>query len=198
MIEINTQSSIKIDKIYFDPYKIEKETHDAEIIYITHSHYDHFDMESIEKISNSQTTIVVPDDEEIKRNLNNCFVVKPNEEYEVKGIKFKTVPSYNITKPYHKKEYRWVGYKLYLDKIYYIMGDTDAVEEAKKEKCDYLFIPIGGIYTMDYREAAELTNLINPETVTPIHYGSIVGDKKDGERFKELVNEGINVKILLK
>ena len=89
MIEINTQSSIKIDKIYFDPYKIEKETHDAEIIFITHSHYDHFDMESIKKIVNNETMIVIPDDEKIKSTISefNYTIVKPNQEYEIKNIK---------------------------------------------------------------------------------------------------------------
>lgn len=199
MIEINTQSSIKMGNIYFDPFKIEEETHDAEIIFITHSHYDHFDLESIRKISNELTVIVAPDDEGIKRSISNeLMIVYPNNRYKVKGITFETVPAYNINKPFHKKTDGWVGYKVYLDQTYYIMGDTDAVEEAKNVKCDYLFIPIGGTYTMDYKEAANLTNIIKPTYVTPIHYGSIVGNKEDGEKFKQLVNQNIIVKILLK
>ena len=199
MIEINTQSSIKIDKIYFDPFKIEEAPHDAEVVFITHSHYDHFDIESIRKITNEQTVIVAPDDEGIKRIISNeLIIVKPNSKYEVKGITFETVPSYNKHKPFHKKSDGWVGYKVYLDQTYYIMGDTDAIEEAKNIECDYLFIPIGGTYTMDYKEAAELTNIIKPKFVTPTHYGTIVGNKEDGEKFKRLVNEEIKVKILLK
>ncbi|MBR3209054.1 MAG: MBL fold metallo-hydrolase [Bacilli bacterium] len=199
MIEINTQSSIKIDKIYFDPYKIEKETHDAEIIFITHSHYDHFDMESIKKIVNNETMIVIPDDEKIKSTISefNYTIVKPNQEYEIKNIKIKTVPSYNTNKPFHKKEYGWIGYIIYLDKVYYIMGDTDATKEAEKISCDHLFIPIGGTYTMDYKEAARLTNIIKPKIVTPTHYGSIVGNKEDGEKFKNLVNREITTEILI-
>ena len=199
MIKVNTQSSIKIDDIYFDPFKIETETKDAKLIFITHPHYDHFDLESIKKIQNDGTILIVPNDESILSNLNsnNIVIVKPNEEYEIKGIKFKTVPSYNINKPFHKKKYGWVGYIVYLDKTYYIMGDTDAIEEAKNIKCDYLFIPVGGTYTMDYEEAAKLTNIINPETVTPIHYGSIVGTKEDGEKFEKLINENTKVNLLL-
>ena len=126
------------------------------------------------------------------------MIVYPNNKYEVKGITFETVPAYNINKPFHKKADGWVGYKVYFDQTYYIMGDTDAIEEAKNIKCDYLFIPIGGTYTMDYKEAANLTNIIKPTYVTPIHYGSIVGNKEDGEKFKQLVNQNIIVKILLK
>ena len=200
MIEINTQSSIKIDNIYFDPFKINKETKDAKIIFITHSHYDHFDIESIKKIENENTIFIIPDDDNIKSKLKQkkVLIVKPNEEYEVENIKFKTVPAYNTNKPYHKKEYGWVGYIIYLDKIYYIMGDTDNIEDAKQVSCDYLFIPIGGTYTMDYKEAANLTNIIKPKIVTPIHFGSIVGRKEDGEKFSKLVEKEIEVINILK
>lgn len=200
MIEINTQSSIKIDNIYFDPYKIEKESHDAKIIFITHPHYDHFDIKSIDKIKNEKTLFIVPNDQSIISELqnDNIIIVDPNKEYEIEGIKFKTVPAYNINKSFHKKEYNWVGYVVYLDKIYYIMGDTDDTIESREVKCDYLFIPIGGTYTMNYKEASDLTNTINPKIVTPIHYGCIVGDKADENKFKRLINKNIEVKVLLK
>lgn len=199
MISINTQSSIKIGNIYFDPFKIEKQTHDAEIIFITHPHYDHFDLESINKIIKEDTLIVVPKDEDIIRKLKNLniIVIEPSKEYEIKGIKVKTIPAYNIDKLFHKKEYGWVGYIIYLDRSYYIMGDTDAIEEAKNIKCDYLFIPIGGSYTMDYKQAANLTNTIKPKTVTPIHYGSIVGNMEDERCFKELIDKNIEINLLL-
>ncbi|MBR3897922.1 MAG: MBL fold metallo-hydrolase [Bacilli bacterium] len=199
MIEINTQSSIKIDNIYFDPFKIEKESHDANLIFITHAHYDHFDLDSIEKIAKDDTIIITPDDEEITKYLNGyeVFKVLPNQEYQVRDITFKTVPAYNTNKPFHKKEYGWVGYVLHLDQIYYIMGDTDDTVEARNIKCDYLFIPIGGTYTMNYEEAAIFTNDTKPKTVTPIHYGSIVGEKDNGIKFKKLIDKRIKVEILL-
>lgn len=199
MVSINIQSSIKIDDIYFDPFKIEKETHDAKVVFITHPHYDHFDIDSINKIINDETVIIVPDDEEITKYLDdyNYKTVKPSLNYEINGINFETVLAYNTNKPFHKKEYNWLGYIVNLDKRYYIMGDADEIDEAKSVKCDYLFIPVGGTYTMDYKEAAHLTNIIKPKTVTPIHYGSIVGKKEDGEMFRKLVDDKINVNVLL-
>lgn len=199
MININTQSSIKIEDIYFDPFKISKEAHDANMIFITHSHYDHFDMNSINMIENKDTVFIIPNDIKIINSLKNrsVMIVKPNEEYEIKGIKFKTVPAYNIDKPFHKKEYNWIGYVIKLDKRYYIMGDTDLTEEACKIKCDHLFIPIGGTYTMNYKEAATLTNIINPKIVTPTHYGTIIGNKDDSEKFKKLLKNDIEIQILL-
>ena len=203
MIEINTQSSIKIDNIYFDPYLIKEEKHDAKIIFITHSHYDHFDINSINNIKNDDTYIVIPDDKDILDILDfsedKVLVVKPNNKYNLLGISFETVPAYNINKSFHKREYGWVGYILsYNNFIYYMMGDTDFIDEAKNVKCDYLFIPIGCYYTMDYTEASILTNLIQKKKVFPIHYGSIVGLKSFGDKFSKLVDNDIEVNLLLK
>lgn len=203
MIEVNTQSSIRIDNIYFDPYLIKDEKHDAKIIFITHSHYDHFDIKSINNIRNDDTYIVVPDDKDILDELDfsedKILIVKPNNKYDLFGISFDTVPAYNINKSFHKKEYEWVGYVLnYNNIIYYVMGDTDSIDEAMEVKCDYLFIPIGGYYTMDYKEASELTNFIHPKNVCPIHYGSIVGLKSFGDKFSNLVDNDIEVNLLLK
>ena len=78
------------------------------------------------------------------------------------------------------------------------MGDTDSIDEAKEVKCDYLFIPIGGFYTMNYKEASVLTNVIHPKKVCPIHYGSIVGLKSFGDKFSKLVDTDIEVNLLLK
>lgn len=199
MVNVNTQSSIKIDNIYFDPYQIEKESNDAKIIFITHPHYDHFDINSIKKIENKDTVFVIPNDENIKTILNNrkTFIINPNKEYKIQNIRFKTVPAYNINKPFHKKEYNWVGYVVYLDRSYYIMGDTDSTKEAEGIKCDYLFVPIGGTYTMNYKEAAQFTNTIKPKIVTPIHYGRVVGKKEDEEKFIKLINKDIKVELLI-
>ena len=99
-IVINTQSSIKIGHIYFDPFKISEETHDADIIFITHSHYDHFDIDSINKVKNDNTIIVVPRDDEIINSLDvdKLFIVDVNEDYEINDIKFSTVPAYIISR----------------------------------------------------------------------------------------------------
>ena len=198
-IIINTQSSIKIDNIYFDPFRIRDEVHDADIIFITHSHYDHFDIDSINNIKNDNTYIVVPRDDNIINNLDvdKLIIVDVDKDYEINGIKFSTVPSYNTNKSFHLKEYNWVGYVVNINnEIYYIMGDTDDI--GLDVECDYLFIPIGGTYTMTYEEAANYTNRVKPKVVIPIHYGTIVGDKDYGFKFRDLIDDKIEVKLLLK
>lgn len=189
-IRINTQSSIKFidDKIiYFDPFKINDKYNDADIIFITHDHYDHYDLESINNVIKDDTIVVIP--EGINNNFKNVIYVKPNNSYNVLGINFITTYAYNINKSYHLKEKEYVGYIIYLDKKYYIMGDTDIVPEIDNIDADYVFIPIGGTYTCDINEAIDYIEKIKPNEVTPIHYGSIVGDIKLGKDFKERIKD---------
>ena len=206
-IEVLCHSSIKFNKglvIYFDPFKINENYNDADIIFITHSHYDHYSEEDISKVIKDNTTIVVPKDLE-DRVLQFGFakehiiVVSPNEEYSVLGINFKTIPAYNTNKNFHPKSNEWVGYIVNLDQTtYYIAGDTDITEENRQVKCDVAFVPIGGTYTMTYSEAAELINEIKPQIAVPIHYGLIVGNKEDANNFANLVDKEIECKILIR
>lgn len=151
-VKVLCHSSIRIDKhliMYFDPYKIESESHDADIIFCTHSHYDHFSEEDILKIKNDRTILVATEDCYVKAmklgfSEEKIRIVEPNEKYEVLGIKFETVPAYNIEKQYHPKENGWVGYIIEINDIhYYIAGDTDLTPESKTVTCDVAFVPIG-------------------------------------------------------
>lgn len=204
-IEVLIHSSIKFSKdiiIYFDPYKINKDYHDADIIFITHSHYDHYSPLDIKKVIKDNTIIVCPEDvkeELFKLNINNIIEVVPNKDYEVLNIKFKTIPAYNINKNFHPKENNWVGYLINYNNVkYYIAGDTDITEENKNIICDVAFVPIGGTFTMDYKEAASLINEIQPKIAVPTHYGLIVGNKDDGIKFSKLLNNSIECKIYIK
>lgn len=199
-------SSVKLNSnkiIYIDPYNIKESNHDADIILITHSHYDHFSINDIDRIKKNDTIIVITEDIynevlELRFKENNIIKVLPGNTYTIDNIKFSTIPSYNINKQFHPLNNNWVGYLIEIDNIkYYVTGDTDLIDEAKKVKCDILFVPIGGTYTMDYNEASILTNIIKPKIVIPIHYGSIVGNKIDADKFKELVDNDIECKIMI-
>ena len=114
-------------------------------------------------------------------------------------MKIETIPAYNNEKQFHPKSNNWVGYIIEINgEKYYIAGDTDITEENKKIKCDVALLPIGGTFTMNYEEATELANIIKPKIVIPIHYGSIVGNKSDAEKFKKLINKEIKCEIKLK
>lgn len=201
-IEINCHSSIKMKGekiIYIDPFKIEKQTNDADIIFITHDHYDHYSEEDIDKLINKDTIIVAPETVQVSYKSNEIVKVEPNKKYQVLGIKVETIPAYNINKQFHPKENKWVGYILQIEgKRYYIPGDTDITLENKQVKCDVAFIPIGGTYTTDSKEAADLINIIKPKIVIPMHYGCIVGSKEDEVKFKNLIDEDIQCEVLIK
>ena len=201
-IEVLIHSSIKFSKgliIYFDPYKIDRDYHDADIIFITHDHYDHYSPLDIKKVIKDDTIIVAPQDIGEKLSTNNIIGVVPNKNYEVLNIKFKTIPAYNVNKNFHPKENNWVGYLLEYNNIkYYIAGDTDITKENHDIVCDVAFVPIGGVYTMDYQEAAKLINKIKPRIAVPTHYGLIVGNKDDGIKFSKLLNNNIECKIFIK
>lgn len=203
-IEVLNHASIKItsDKIYyFDPYKIDKKVSDADYIFITHDHYDHFDYNSIKNVINENTMLIVPSclEDKAREIANNYTIVSPSCKYEIATLHFDTVPSYNIGKSFHLKEMNYVGYIVNIknNKVY-VMGDTDVIDEIKDISCDICFVPIGGTYTMNYKEASNYINMINPKEVIPIHYGSIVGNKDLGLKFSELVNSNINVKVFIK
>lgn len=206
-IESLGHSTIKMSKcgkvIYIDPYNIKESKNDADYIFITHNHYDHFSEEDIKKVKNNETIIIITEDlytNTLKLGFNgiNIVTVKPNENYQVEGIKFSTIPAYNINKTFHPKENEWVGYIIELEgNKYYIAGDTDITEENKKVKCDVAFIPVGGTYTMDFKEAAHLINEIKPKIAVPIHYGSIVGTNQDATDFIKLLHPSIKGIILM-
>lgn len=200
-------NSIKIagtKTIYIDPYNLsDGEYSDADYVFSTHTHYDHFSENDIEKVLKDNTFIITPESSrelacDLTKDRERVFLVEPDNEYELPGVKFKTTYAFNKEKMYHQKKENWVGYIIELDGVkYYIAGDTDNIKEIRNVECDVAFLPVGGKYTMDYKEAAELANLIKAKIVVPTHYGLIVGEKEDGENFKALVKDK-EVRIMIK
>ncbi len=205
-IEVLIHSSIRITDdragvIYIDPYEVKGEPGDAAIILITHDHYDHFSAEDIRKVANPDTVMVVPERMLDKaRNVSGIVskieTVRPGIRKEIRGLEFETVPAYNTLKPFHMKSAEWVGYILHSNGLsIYIAGDTDATKEAKAVKCNVALVPVGGTYTMNAAQAADLINTIKPDVAIPTHYGSAVGSPEDGRKFAELVKDPVKVEI---
>ncbi len=206
-IEVLYHSCIRMNKekmIYIDPYHIEKNYNDADMIFITHDHYDHYSEEDIDKVRKNNTIFIVPENllnKLIKKGINdeNIITLDPGDAENIDGIKVEAIHSYNIDKPFHPKENNWLGYVIEIDGVrYYIAGDTDITEENKKIKCDVAFVPVGGKYTMNFSEAAQLINIIKPKNAVPIHYGSVVGTKQDATDFIKLLYPTTKGIILMK
>ena len=204
-ITVNTQSSIRIEAskqvIYIDPIKIEEARHDADLIFITHSHFDHFEPETVNRLNRElQTMVVAPRDmfdqigKETDVEYNNVIPLQPGDKMQLNGFPIEAVAAYNIGKEFHPKENGWLGYVITIDgQRIYICGDMDATPEAKAVKCDIVLVPIGGKYTMDPKEAAAFVNELKPKIAIPTHYGSIVGTPEDADTFRAGVDKGIEV-----
>ncbi len=204
-IQVNTQSSIRIEGskvVYFDPFHIGAEAHDADLICITHAHYDHFDPKSILRVCKQDTELAVP--ASMARDLEKLawkgkiHLLSPGEKLETAGLILTATPAYNKLKPFHPKRNGWLGYLLEMDGwVYYAAGDTDAVKELQEIRCDAALVPIGGKFTMNAREAAGLVNKIRPKAAIPIHYGSLVGKPQDAETFRKMVDREVQVVLKL-
>jgi L-ascorbate metabolism protein UlaG (beta-lactamase superfamily) len=184
--------------IYIDPYLIPENTEKADLILITHEHYDHCAVENVRKLVKEDTVIVAPKDCISKFADLVIKGVTPNQMLEVKGVRIETIPAYNLKKSFHTKNSNWVGYILTIcgTRIYHA-GDTDFIPEMRNlSNIDIALVPVGGNYTMNAEEAAEAVNSFNPKIAIPIHYGEIIGSRSDAGRFKELTK--CEVKILEK
>ncbi len=195
--------------IYIDPYQIKENSEKADLIFITHSHYDHCSVGDMQKIVKEGTKIVMPADCQSKiTRFNvpiNMEIIEPNQEFEIGEIKVSTLPSYNLDKHFHPKDESWVGYLIKMNNVLvYHPGDCDLIPEMQKltgykqpGKEFVALLPVGGRFTMNAEEAAEAAKLIKPTIAIPMHYGSIIGTKDDAQEFKEICEEqDIRVEIL--
>lgn len=184
--------------VYIDPWGVPEGAPQADAIFITHAHDDHFQPEEIQRLSKKDTQIVAPRD--IAADLSgNVQPVAPGDTVEAAGVKAQAVPAYNIAEErleMHPKDNGWVGYLLQLgDTAIYHAGDTDHLTELETIAPQVAFVPIGGTYTMDVTEAAGLVRAMSPQLAVPMHYGFIVGTQGDAERFRQEA-EPIPVEIL--
>jgi L-ascorbate metabolism protein UlaG (beta-lactamase superfamily) len=190
---------LRIGKIimYIDPYAGEY-TDKADIILITHSHYDHFNREIVDKIRKEDTTIIGP--ASVASEIDGCRSVIAGEKGRVYGLTVQTVAAYNTSstpRQTHSRE-EGVGFVIETGEYsIYHAGDTSFIPEMKDINADIILLPVGGTYTMDAKQAAEAAKLINPKIAIPMHYGRVVGTKDSALYFKELVEEaGIPVQIM--
>lgn len=181
--------------IYTDPFSLDETPKQADIIFVSHSHYDHCSPEKIREIRGENTIIVASKDceEELQGKIKS---LTPRESLEVQGVEIKAAPAYNIGKDFHPKENKWLGFIFNLDgnRIYFA-GDTDVIPEMEGLNVDIALLPVGGTYTMNQSEAVEAVKKINPEIVIPMHFGTIRGTRADPEEFKEQVERETDSRV---
>jgi L-ascorbate metabolism protein UlaG (beta-lactamase superfamily) len=181
--------------IYIDPWKLQVEDR-ADIVLITHAHYDHCSPEDVSKVAGEETVIIGPAEcaSEFLLNFRPAVI---GSKLTVGDVEITPVSAYNIDKEFHPKNKKWVGYVIEIDgKRVYHAGDTDSIPEMKKLKglgVDVALLPVGGTYTMTAEEAAEAANAIEPKLAIPMHFGTIVGGTSDAEQFRQLCRVPVEV-----
>ena len=203
----NSFSIVGNIKIITDPYKITTQEK-ADLILISHNHFDHLSVDDLKNVSTDNTSIVAANEciDMLKGFIfKEKIGISPGEEKTVRGIKIKATRAYNVDKinpetkkPFHPKEDNKIGFLIELDGItIYHTGDTDLIPEMSDLKPDIALVPVSGTYVMTPNEAAKAVERIKPKIVIPMHFGTIVGSEKDAQDFKQLI-KSCEVQILTK
>ncbi|MDD3580365.1 MAG: MBL fold metallo-hydrolase [Desulfobacca sp.] len=183
--------------IYFDPYEL-RQSDPADLILISHEHFDHCSPTDVTKVQRPDT-VIVTNPAAAAQLSGKVIVLRPGEQTTACGLTIETVPAYNINKQFHPKAAGHLGFIVTLDGIrLYHAGDTDFIPEMKGLKVDIALLPVSGTYVMTAAEAAEAARAINPKIAIPMHYGSIVGSGADAKTFKSLLEGQLRVEILAK
>ena len=173
--------------IYIDPWKLKDSPHDATLVLVSHSHYDHYSPSDIAGISGPETKLVASADV-VKKEKNGEMILN-GLTIEFGSVRVSGVAAYNPSKQFHPKANNWVGFVIEVgSKRIYYAGDTDLTDEMKSLKeIDVALLPVGGTYTMDAAEATEATKYLKPKRAIPYHWGDIVGSRADAEKFANTV-----------
>jgi len=183
--------------IYIDPYQIQSGP-SADIVLITHEHFDHCSPDDVARIQKPDT-VIVTEKKSAEKLSGDVRIIRPGESLTVDGIHIQAVPSYNTDKQFHPQANGWLGFIVTIDGIsIYHAGDTDVIPEMKSFNVDIALLPVSGTYVMTADQAVNAALDINPKIAIPMHYGAIVGDVNDAETFKNKLAGKVDVTILQK
>lgn len=186
--------------VYIDPFRLDAGAKHADVVLVTHPHFDHFSVEDIKKVTGPDTEIFVPKDSVNAVSFGRVIGVEPNKDYSSHGVRFSTLPAYNTEKErmdFHPKANGWVGYILEANKMsIYYPGDTDNIGELERLDVDMALLPIGGTYTMDVDQAIAASKRIKAGAFAPMHYKAVLGKERAHEAEQKFLKSVRNSKLL--
>lgn len=182
--------------VYLDPYKLGAGLPPADLILITHDHFDHLSEEDLARVRVPETVVAGPP--EVAAKLGGVEVLRAGERRNLAGVPVLAVPAYNTNKKFHPRETGKVGFVLTVAGMtYYHAGDTDLIPEMDGLQPDVALLPVSGTYVMTAAEAAEAARRIAPRTAVPMHYGTIVGSDADARELARLL-QGSGIEVVIK
>jgi L-ascorbate metabolism protein UlaG (beta-lactamase superfamily) len=181
--------------VYIDPYRVPDGAPPADLILVTHGHYDHFSPQDLERLAGRGTWLVGPATvaERVSGQVHSIAPGEAIEDELVRGVHVAAVAAYNTSKrdgdgnPFHPREAGWVGYDLNVrgERLYH-SGDTDVIPEMDSVTgVDVALLPVSGVYVMTAQEAAEAARRIQPRVAVPMHWGEQIGSEEDARTFAE-------------
>ena len=183
--------------VYFDPFQIEQGP-GADLILISHDHFDHCSPEDVDKIR-KEDTVIITEKNSAGKLKGDVRILNPGEKTEVEGVKIEAVPAYNTDKDFHPRKNGWLGFIVDMDGVrLYHAGDTDFIPEMKRLSVDIALLPVSGTYVMTAEQAVAAAQAIRPKIAIPMHYGAIVGEERDAVSFQSALAGTVQVTLLQK
>ena len=184
--------------VYIDPYRV-ADGPPADLILLTHGHYDHFSPQDVERLRGRDTVVVAPP-AVAERVSGRVISLAPGEGID-DPLDVRAVAAYNTSKRdpdgnlFHPREAGGVGYVLNVrgERLYHC-GDTDVIPEMDQVAgVDVALLAVSGVYVMTAAEAAEAARRIGPRVAVPMHWGEHIGTRADAEAFAESAPVGVTI-----